>query len=317
MAGKIADELGYPIVLKVVSPQITHKTDVGGVALSLTSAREVAAAYEAIVSSSKRHVPDARIDGYLHQPAARVFVEAIGGIDRQNLPDVLAAGCRRVAVSAAVVRCSTVAHLEEILGEGELGAEPEPRAAVGVLVHVHGELQQLEHPQPRPGSGDARDLGLSRAEVLGREAEGDRLVRPEDDPEVAGHVRMAAPGVVLQDRLEAGAQRLRLGPQVPPLGLALGTQGQPSGPGDLALRQLSVGRLDSAQGLLQAAQEPGDAMDRQVQVAQALVDLRPAAGAGEPAAPTAELGQELLALEGGIVLDVVLRVELASEEGLD
>ena len=38
---KIADELGFPIVLKIVSPQITHKSDVGGVALGLASADEV------------------------------------------------------------------------------------------------------------------------------------------------------------------------------------------------------------------------------------------------------------------------------------
>jgi len=80
MAGKIADELGYPIVLKVVSPQITHKTDVGGVALSLTSAREVAAAYEAIVSSSKRHVPDARIDGVAVQRMEEPGIEVIVGM---------------------------------------------------------------------------------------------------------------------------------------------------------------------------------------------------------------------------------------------
>ena len=40
-AVKMANELGYPIVLKIVSPQITHKSDVGGVALGLTSAEEV------------------------------------------------------------------------------------------------------------------------------------------------------------------------------------------------------------------------------------------------------------------------------------
>ena len=51
---KVANELGYPIVLKIVSPQITHKSDVGGVALNLTSADEVAAAYDRVVASPKQ-----------------------------------------------------------------------------------------------------------------------------------------------------------------------------------------------------------------------------------------------------------------------
>ena len=53
-AVKLAGELGYPIVLKIVSPQITHKSDVGGVALGLTSADEVGAAFERVVANAKK-----------------------------------------------------------------------------------------------------------------------------------------------------------------------------------------------------------------------------------------------------------------------
>jgi acyl-CoA synthetase (NDP forming) len=44
-AVKTATELGFPIVVKIVSPQITHKSDVGGVALNLNSPDEVGAAF--------------------------------------------------------------------------------------------------------------------------------------------------------------------------------------------------------------------------------------------------------------------------------
>ena len=43
---KAAEEIGYPLVMKIVSPQISHKSDVGGIKLNLKSAEEVRAAYE-------------------------------------------------------------------------------------------------------------------------------------------------------------------------------------------------------------------------------------------------------------------------------
>ncbi len=79
-AVKMANELGYPIVLKIVSPQITHKSDVGGVALNLTSAEEVGAAYDSVVASSKQHVPDATIDGVAVQRMEKQGIEVIVGM---------------------------------------------------------------------------------------------------------------------------------------------------------------------------------------------------------------------------------------------
>ena len=59
----VAAELGYPVVLKLDSPDITHKSDVGGVALDLESADEVRAAYERIVAGARRARPEARVAG--------------------------------------------------------------------------------------------------------------------------------------------------------------------------------------------------------------------------------------------------------------
>jgi len=55
----LAAKIGYPVVLKVLSPQITHKTDVGGVALNLQTEPEVRAAFDRIVKSAKAKRPDA------------------------------------------------------------------------------------------------------------------------------------------------------------------------------------------------------------------------------------------------------------------
>jgi len=59
----LAEACGYPVVLKVLSSQITHKTDVGGVVLDLANAAAVRQAFEQIVSSAHEHRPDAEVLG--------------------------------------------------------------------------------------------------------------------------------------------------------------------------------------------------------------------------------------------------------------
>lgn len=58
-----ARAIGHPVVLKVMSPQITHKTDVGGVELGLGNDEAVRAAFERIVAGAARHRPDATVEG--------------------------------------------------------------------------------------------------------------------------------------------------------------------------------------------------------------------------------------------------------------
>jgi acetyl coenzyme A synthetase (ADP forming)-like protein len=63
----IASEIGYPVVLKIASPDILHKTDVGGVKVGLRSATDVRDAFDLIVYRANRYVPDAHIWGCLVQ----------------------------------------------------------------------------------------------------------------------------------------------------------------------------------------------------------------------------------------------------------
>ncbi len=67
-AVSIATELGYPVVLKVYSPQITHKTDVDGVMLNLTGEAEVRKAYQEILRNAEKHAPSAEVQGVTVQP---------------------------------------------------------------------------------------------------------------------------------------------------------------------------------------------------------------------------------------------------------
>ena len=58
-----ASQIGYPVVLKILSPQITHKTDAGGVILDLKNETELREAYETIIKNAKAYNPNAEIQG--------------------------------------------------------------------------------------------------------------------------------------------------------------------------------------------------------------------------------------------------------------
>jgi acetyltransferase len=59
----VANEKGYPVVLKIYSPDITHKSDIGGVALNIESDEMVRAAFNTMMKTTAEKCPDARIDG--------------------------------------------------------------------------------------------------------------------------------------------------------------------------------------------------------------------------------------------------------------
>lgn len=61
-------DMGYPVVMKLLSPNITHKTEAGGIRLDLRSDEDVRKAFRGIVESARRYKPDARIDGVTLQP---------------------------------------------------------------------------------------------------------------------------------------------------------------------------------------------------------------------------------------------------------
>jgi acetyltransferase len=81
-AVEIANRLGYPIVLKISSPDILHKSDIGGVRVGLQSAGEVRDAYELIEYRARRYQPNADIRGVLVQQQAPKGRECLVGISR-------------------------------------------------------------------------------------------------------------------------------------------------------------------------------------------------------------------------------------------
>ncbi len=78
-AVRFADEIGYPIVLKIVSSDVIHKFDVGGVILDLKTPEDVREAYKKILRNVKKHKPNAKIRGILVQEMAPPSTEVIVG----------------------------------------------------------------------------------------------------------------------------------------------------------------------------------------------------------------------------------------------
>lgn len=78
-AVKCAKAIGFPIVLKIISPEIIHKSDVGGVIVGIKSEKEVRDAYRKIMENVKKHNTKAKIEGMLIQEMAPSGTEVIVG----------------------------------------------------------------------------------------------------------------------------------------------------------------------------------------------------------------------------------------------
>jgi len=83
-AARAAAEIGFPVALKMQSPEIPHKTDAGAVALDLSDERAVRSAYERILANARRAVPNASVSGVLVQAMEKPGLELLLGVSRDE-----------------------------------------------------------------------------------------------------------------------------------------------------------------------------------------------------------------------------------------
>ncbi len=139
-AARTAEQLGYPIVLKVDSPDITHKSDVGGVAVDLADATAVRAAYARIVDGARRLAPTARLRGVTVQRMLR----ARDGIE-------MIVGARQDPVFGMVILVGMGGITAEVLRDRSLGLPPlNERLARGMLETLRA-WPLLQGYRGRPG----------------------------------------------------------------------------------------------------------------------------------------------------------------------
>ena len=164
-AVRVAGEIGFPVVMKVLSEDVPHKSDAGGVVLNVADGEAAAAAYDRIMQNVQTAVPGARIDGISVQQQARPGTEVIVGMttDAQFGP-VLMFGLGGVLVEVLKDVAFRIVPLEprdagemvhEIKGapllDGYRGAEPADTAAlerlllqVSEFVQAHPEIAEID-----------------------------------------------------------------------------------------------------------------------------------------------------------------------------
>jgi acetyltransferase len=149
-----ADEIGYPVVMKIASPDILHKTDVGGVKVGLESPTEVRDAFDLMVYRAQKYQPNAQIWGCLVQEQVRGGKEVITGMNRDpqfgplvmfGLGGIYVEVLKDVAFRIAPFdRKEALAMIQEIRSFGLLrGVRGEPPADLEAAAETLLRLSQL------------------------------------------------------------------------------------------------------------------------------------------------------------------------------
>ncbi|HYC00526.1 MAG TPA: acetate--CoA ligase family protein [Candidatus Limnocylindrales bacterium] len=159
-AGRVAEQMGFPVALKIVSADILHKTEAGGVRLGARDVAGVEAAYGELVEAARRHAPEARIAGVLVQkmeaPGREVL---IGGVTDPTFGKVVAFGLGGVLVEVLrdvtfrmtpVDRAQAAAMLGDIAGADVLrGVRGEKAVDHAALVAIIESVSRLLEDFPQ------------------------------------------------------------------------------------------------------------------------------------------------------------------------
>ena len=178
---RVAAAIGYPIVMKIVSPDIVHKTDVGGVVTDLRGERELQIAYDTMMRAIGEQAPKARVTGVLLQHMEKGGRELIVGLTRDaGFGPLVMFGLGGVLVEAlgdVVFRMAPIddhqAHemLNEIRGKKLLGElRGQPAVDRDALAEAIRRIAQLGHDFPQIEELDANPLLASADGVVAVDA---------------------------------------------------------------------------------------------------------------------------------------------------
>lgn len=159
-AGALAAEIGFPVVMKIESADILHKSDAGGVVVGVSSEQEAAETYTTIVENARKFDPDASIDGVLIQQQVQEGLEVIiGSLHDPSFGKVVAFGLGGVLVEvlrdvtfrlAPVSSDEASSMLDSVRGsevlDGVRGQAGVNRAALVQLIQAVGQLAS-DHPE--------------------------------------------------------------------------------------------------------------------------------------------------------------------------
>ncbi len=164
-----ASKIGFPVVMKVASPEISHKTDVGGVAMGLLDAAAVRAAWDRMDRSVRAAVPRARIDGYEVEAQVPSGKEVLIGVQRDpgfgpivvfGMGGIYVETLRDVTFRLAPMRPLSARHMiESVRGYPLLrGVRGEPPGDVDALAEAIERVSQLAVERPEVAELDLNPL---------------------------------------------------------------------------------------------------------------------------------------------------------------
>ena len=149
-----ARQIGYPVVLKVASPDIAHKTDVGGVALGLADAESLRRSWERMETAVRAAVPNARIEGFEVEAQVTGGKEVLIGVQRDpsfgpvvvfGLGGIYVEVLRDVTFRLAPLRSLSARHMIESVKAFPLlqGVRGEPPGDLDALAETIERVSQL------------------------------------------------------------------------------------------------------------------------------------------------------------------------------
>jgi len=164
-AAELAEEIGFPVVMKITSPDIVHKTDIGGVRLNIKSKEEASATYEEIINNARKHHPDTKLLAVDIQKMERVGKELIvgsmkdpqfgslvmvglGGVYTNFLKDVAfgLAPLTELEATKILKRTKTYTLLKGVRGEApsDIEAVIDTLIRISLLVHDFPQIKELD-----------------------------------------------------------------------------------------------------------------------------------------------------------------------------
>jgi acetyltransferase len=164
-----AKRIGFPVAMKIVSPDVVHKIDVGGVKLGLKSEQDVSEAYDEILRNVKSSVPNAKIEGVLLQEYLAEGTETIVGIHRDpkfgpllmfGMGGIYVEAYQDVSFRLAPIRqLSATNMINEIRGSKILqGFRGQPPADTKAIAECIERLSQLSVELPEVAELDVNPL---------------------------------------------------------------------------------------------------------------------------------------------------------------
>ncbi len=181
-AVRAAEHIGYPVAVKVLSPQILHKLDVGGVALDLKAPEEVRAAFERVISSTRAHRPDAEIHGASVQSMMmdQALELILGAKKDHTFGAVIMVGLGGVTTSVLKDRAVALPPLNERLARRMLeslrawpilqGYRGQPPANIDRLIEVIIRFSLLIADYPEIREFDVNPLRVTATDIIALDA---------------------------------------------------------------------------------------------------------------------------------------------------